>query len=62
MQVEVNAVPLKQCKDKYITKGVTLTVNHLCAGGKDGKDSCGGDSGKNEPKYKNFLNFSTFNI
>lgn len=48
MQVEVNAVPLNQCKDKYITKGVTLTENQLCAGGRDGKDSCKGDSGKNE--------------
>lgn len=62
MQVEVNAVPLNQCKDKYITKGVTLTANHLCAGGRDGKDSCKGDSGKNESWYKRFLKFSTFYI
>lgn len=32
--------------DKYRRNYIDLDNNVLCAGGEEGKDSCGGDSGK----------------
>lgn len=42
LKVELNAVPINQCIQKYRSKGILLTENQLCAGGEKGKDACKG--------------------
>lgn len=44
--MELPIVDLKHCQDVYKTQPkVHITKKQLCAGGKENKDSCPGDSG-----------------
>jgi secreted trypsin-like serine protease len=44
-KLAVPEVALETCKQKYENLERTPTNNHICAGGKLGRDSCKGDSG-----------------
>lgn len=48
LQVELNGVNLQQCEAVYQNSKVQLSAGQLCAGGKQGEDSCSGDSGKSK--------------
>lgn len=53
-KLEVIGFSLNQCSNMYPSwNSVNFSDHMLCAGGKDGRDSCGGDSGE----YLNQLNF-----
>lgn len=45
MKVSLPAVNWEKCADQYTIMNVILRETQLCAGGKDGRDSCNGDSG-----------------
>lgn len=46
MKVELPMAPIDQCSKVYTTQPkVSITEKQLCAGGKNNKDSCPGDSG-----------------
>jgi len=38
-------IPDSQCKSNFATVGMEVSPDMVCAGGEEGKDSCGGDSG-----------------
>jgi len=44
-ELEVPIVSDAVCRSAMEGQGVTITEDMLCAGGQEGKDSCGGDSG-----------------
>jgi len=45
LELEVPIVSDSVCATAMISGGVTITSDMLCAGGENGKDACGGDSG-----------------
>merc|ERR1719432_624550 len=45
LELEVPIVSDSVCESAMSSNGVTITSDMLCAGGENGKDACGGDSG-----------------
>jgi len=45
LELEVPIVSDSVCESAMSSSGVTITSDMLCAGGENGKDACGGDSG-----------------
>jgi len=45
LKVSVDGVPIDECNRVYRTLSVNIGPKQLCAGGKQGLDSCNGDSG-----------------
>merc|ERR1719239_523738 len=45
LELEVPIVSDSVCASAMSAQGVSITSDMLCAGGEDGKDACGGDSG-----------------
>ncbi|XP_053946959.1 serine protease easter-like isoform X4 [Anastrepha ludens] len=45
LKAEVAGVPISKCREKYATEKILLESTQICAGGKEGVDSCRGDSG-----------------
>lgn len=48
LKLEMDGFNLNRCSSVYNLAGVSLNQKQLCAGGEQGKDSCSGDSGKND--------------
>lgn len=46
LKVEVDGFNFDRCSELYRVTGLKLIPTQLCAGGKEGEDSCSGDSGK----------------
>lgn len=45
LKVRLPIVPNDECSQVYKDYGIEISEKQLCAGGKNGMDSCGGDSG-----------------
>lgn len=45
LKVEVDGFNFDKCKNLYRVTKIDLIQSQLCAGGKEGEDSCSGDSG-----------------
>lgn len=45
LKVEVDGFDFDRCSERYTITGLQLIPTQLCAGGKQGEDSCQGDSG-----------------
>lgn len=45
LKVTVDGVPTSECNSVYRQLNVAIGPRQLCAGGKQGADSCNGDSG-----------------
>ncbi|CAG9806988.1 unnamed protein product [Chironomus riparius] len=56
LRVDIDVVAQNECKQFYGSKGVDIKNTQFCALGKDGKDSCNGDSGGPLMKFKKFPN------
>lgn len=44
-RVDLPIVAMEDCEKTYKSQDIKITRQQLCAGGKDNKDSCSGDSG-----------------
>ncbi|KAF5289868.1 hypothetical protein FQR65_LT02002 [Abscondita terminalis] len=45
LKLSLPIISNRNCEQIYGMYGVSITNNHICAGGEDGKDTCTGDSG-----------------